>query len=52
MLEVQNASAEAGFSSVAEASRRVAGVAAAARAVRLLADQGARDIRLIIDDEA
>jgi CDP-L-myo-inositol myo-inositolphosphotransferase len=46
------AEARAGFAWAAEADRRVAGVAAAARAVRLLADEGARDISLLIGDGA
>jgi phosphatidylglycerophosphate synthase len=39
-----------GFASAADADRRLAGVAAAARAVKLLADRGARDIALLIAD--
>jgi phosphatidylglycerophosphate synthase len=44
--------AEAGFATAAEADRRIAGVAAAARAVRALADGGARRVRLAIGDGA
>lgn len=51
-LESEKTSATAGFASAAEADRRLAGVAAAARAVKLLADRGARDICLRIGDGA
>jgi CDP-L-myo-inositol myo-inositolphosphotransferase len=40
----------AAFVSAAEADRRIAGVAAAARAVKTLADAGADEIRLLIGD--
>jgi phosphatidylglycerophosphate synthase len=42
----------AAFASAHEADRRIAGVAAAARAVRALAEAGAREIRLSIGDGA
>jgi phosphatidylglycerophosphate synthase len=41
----------AAFATAAAADRRIAGVAAAARAVRTLADGGATEIRLLIGDE-
>jgi 1L-myo-inositol 1-phosphate cytidylyltransferase / CDP-L-myo-inositol myo-inositolphosphotransferase len=44
--------AEAAFASAAEADRRIAGVAAAARAVKALADRGAAEISLRIGDGA
>jgi 1L-myo-inositol 1-phosphate cytidylyltransferase / CDP-L-myo-inositol myo-inositolphosphotransferase len=52
LLESERALASAGFASAADADRRLAGVAAAARAVRLLADGGAGGISLRIADGA
>lgn len=52
LLESENVQARAGFTIAADADRRLAGVATAARAVKVLADQGARDIVLMIDDDA
>ena len=48
----KSSAATAAFASAAEADRRIAGVAAAARAVRTLADAGADEIRLLIGDGA
>lgn len=39
-----------GFATAAEANRRVAGVAAAARAARQAIDQGARSVHLVLED--
>lgn len=50
LLESEIAQARAGFASAADADRRLVGVAAAARTVRLLADQGASSISLAIAD--
>jgi CDP-L-myo-inositol myo-inositolphosphotransferase len=44
--------AVAAFASAAEADRRIAGVAAAARAVKALVDEGADAVRLLIGDGA
>ncbi|HYI49703.1 MAG TPA: CDP-alcohol phosphatidyltransferase family protein [Allosphingosinicella sp.] len=44
--------AVAAFASAADADRRIAGVAAAARAVKALADAGASEVRLAIGDGA
>ena len=52
MLEGRKSTADAGFRSAADADRPIANVAAAARAVRALADSGACHIRLLIADGA
>ncbi len=52
LLGSERLEASAGFATAAEADRRVAGVAAAARAVNLLGHQGACDIALRIGDGA
>lgn len=46
----KSAAAEAAFARAKDADRRVAGVAAAARAAKALADSGARRVRLLIGD--
>lgn len=51
-MESEKTSARVGFASATDADRPLAGVAAAARAVRLLADRGAGDIVLLIGDGA
>jgi len=50
MLEAGRSLAEIGFASVAAADRRIAGVAAAGRAVKALVDGGASEIRLLLAD--
>ena len=50
MREGATSSTEAGFPSAAEADRLIAGVSAAARTVKALADGGASDIRLMLAD--
>jgi phosphatidylglycerophosphate synthase len=52
MLKGERLPTEIGFTSAGEANRRIAGVAAAARAVRLLAADGASRIRLLLADGA
>lgn len=51
-MESEKSVAGAAFASASEANRRIAGVAAAARAVRALAQAGAGEIRLGIKDAA
>lgn len=48
-MESEKSAAGAAFASAHEADRRIAGVAAAARIVRALADAGAREVRLGMD---
>lgn len=50
LLESENVQARAGFASAVDADRRLAGVAAAARAAKVLVDKGACDISLLIED--
>lgn len=52
LLESESVQARAGFESAAAADRRVAGVSAAARAVRMLVDRGAREVVLSIGGDA
>lgn len=52
MLKDENLPVEGGFASAAEANRRIAGVAAAARVVHQLAATGAGRIRLVLADGA
>jgi phosphatidylglycerophosphate synthase len=51
MLDGGRSIVEAGFRSPGEADRRIAGVAAAGRATKALADGGATQIRLLIDGD-
>ncbi len=46
----KSSAASAAFASAAEADRRIAGVAAAARAVRAFAEAGAVEVRLLVGD--
>lgn len=50
MESEKSSAATAAFASAAEADRRIAGVAAAARAVKALVDSGAREVSLLIGD--
>ncbi|MGQ0660952.1 CDP-alcohol phosphatidyltransferase family protein [Sphingosinicella sp.] len=50
MLEGGKLPAGTGFASAGDADRRIAGVAAAARAVKRLADDGAGQVRLLVGD--
>lgn len=52
MLKDEKLPTEIGFTSAGEAGRRIAGVAAAARAVRLLAADGANRVRVRLADGA